>query len=246
MFVSPASYLILAVWMLLLSNLGFLLATKLLGGDLTSATIGIGPRIAEFSLGETRYEFRLLPLNCDFRWEFGTSSPLLRLHNCLIKLAGFLTPLLVGLVLIWTILAVESDGPRGTGAEIYFVHYPNDDVPRDLREGDIVLKAGDQEIADAVDLARALSEWKSGTMTFLVERDGNEAVVDLERHEAKEDGVQRSPGILPSPTRGVVQPLLWSARRRPSCTFSYSNGFTQTCQSRASFTSAIRGPGRFC
>jgi hypothetical protein len=171
--IQPALFLIY-FWIYLLFGMGFVLWSKLLGGKCNEVVIGYGPRIAAFSLGKTHYQLKLLPVTVNMNTERALSE----VRKFLIYVGGLLTPLLVAIALVYAILLNGVDAPLGTGAVIYAT-YPEDGA-EGLHVGDVVRAVDDREVRDALDLAGALSEWRSGRRTFAIDRDGEGQTVEIE------------------------------------------------------------------
>src|SRR5713101_5746784 len=73
-----AAILVVALaWHMLIFTLGYLIAGRALAMEVADLTIGLGPRITSFVLGNTHYDIRLVPLGASVR--LADESPTLRL-----------------------------------------------------------------------------------------------------------------------------------------------------------------------
>src|SRR2546423_13163976 len=57
------SLLLIMMWCTGVYNLGYILAAGILGFKVTVLSIGFGPKLAGFTLGNTNYELKAIPLS---------------------------------------------------------------------------------------------------------------------------------------------------------------------------------------
>jgi hypothetical protein len=168
------------VWVYGFYALGMLAASKLLRSGDDDVKIGVGPQLVAFSLGGTHYKLCLVPLGAEVRADL--TSPW---RVVAFKLAGPATLFLAALLFVFVFLLTGVRLPQRPGAYVRFAVNRQDEAGQDLlKEGDLIVRVGDHEVQDGLDLARELTRWQSGPLPLEIERDGTRRVVALERSPA--------------------------------------------------------------
>jgi regulator of sigma E protease len=173
---SVVSLLFLIMWLVGIYNFGYVLAAKILGYPVNEFSIGYGPKLAGFTLGRTRFSLRLILIGGYVnigRLEASLSS--LFLTCC-----GPLAVILVSFFVMGLHLYRGYDVIAPGGALI--VEGPANETGLSLKKGDVVRRAGGQEIGQALDLVQQLDNWKSGELTLEVSRDARTYQVTLKRN----------------------------------------------------------------
>jgi hypothetical protein len=207
--VDPLAILALnLVWVYGLYTFGMLLASRLLKGEDTEVTMGIGPQLVAFSLAGTRYKLRLIPLLAQV-----SARDLNSLWRVLLlKMAGPLAVLVGAVVAVFLFLLTGIKVPQRSGAIVAATARITDAEGHDLlHEGDFVVRAGDHDVQDGLDLAWTLTRWEDGPMVLEIERGGGRSVVELVRTPTEVPGKQY---LMFRSITALEHPGVWAAVAR--------------------------------
>lgn len=172
------------VWLVGIYNLGFLLASKILGSKVSEFEIGYGgPKLATFTLGNVRYTLSSLLGGSRVRLdEVDHLSPKYIILLC----SGPFAVFLLSCFLAWGYLirnGFEVVVPEGA----VIIESTSADSAPNLKQGDIITMAGDQPIQDGWDLDQQLATWESGELVVIVIRDGHVRRINLNRYSAEQE-----------------------------------------------------------
>ncbi|MFO7171525.1 MAG: RIP metalloprotease RseP [Bacillota bacterium] len=199
---------------ILVHELGHFLAAKSFGVRIYEFAIGLGPTLAAVRRGETRYTLRLFLLMGGFvRWagdegdlddpQGFTAKPVWQ--RMLIIFAGPAMNFILAVALLAALF-----GWRGQPVTLSYVAGVLPGSPAavaGIAAGDRVVAIDGQPIESFAELAEAVRESGGRTLTFTVERQGEQLTIPVEpRLDA--DGQYRV-GIMPDPARVAYRRMGW-------------------------------------
>lgn len=211
-------FLAALIFLVITHELGHFVAAKLAGVKATELFIGFGPRIWSFKRGETEYGIKwilvggyvkILGMNPeeevppeDFPRSYKGVS---RWRRFWIIFSGSLVHILLALIIMFFTISIIGypDAERSSNTISEVGQYIDDtDVESPaykagLERGDTILAMDGQEMEDWDDVAEFISEHPDEEVTMLVERDGQEMMIDVRLAEREGGGGYL--GISPMP-----------------------------------------------
>jgi regulator of sigma E protease len=173
------------VWLLVVYHMGYQFGAKLLGfSPPTEMIIGLGPRMACFTFGRTKYELRLVPLVGASNMDTDQFQNRKGSHFWLL-LCGPFSVIITGLLVVYGIMLGGIDVLQQPGALVVMTN--SDSEACNLQPGDVIIAIDDRLIRTGEDLCNYLSCWDSRAIKVDLERDGNLTVARWER-QAEQSG----------------------------------------------------------
>jgi len=211
------------VVIVMLHELGHLLAAKHGGMKVTEYFLGFGPRLWSFRRGETEYGVKAFPLGgyvkipgmtnleeVDPADEARTYREQPFHARLLVAVAGSAMHFLIAFVLFWVLLVAvgQTDASRVQVQGLVTVAgHPGPAAVAGLRSGDIVVSVDGQAVrGDQVALGRAIQHHAGRPVTMVVDRDGRTvtlSVTPLNDRTVKEPGLTLPAGHAPYGVIGV-------------------------------------------
>jgi hypothetical protein len=189
-----------------LSVFGTMLAAQLLSVRLTRVDIGVGRRIAAFTIGPMDVNVRLIPIGTGFSWR-GRAEGWRR--GVMVTAGSWAVAILFAALVVLHLISGVRLVER-SGVLIHIVE-PGAAAAA-LRPGDVIVGVGDQSVHDRVEFGAALAHWQPGIRRITVVRDGRRLEFDVIR-PSTEAG---SPGRIGIGYGGVTRTMSltpWEAVR---------------------------------
>ena len=180
----PILFAILFFCVIIFSHeLGHFTFAKLFGVKVNQFAIGMGPKIWRKKKGETEYSVRLFPIGgfvsmegedeeSDDERAFGKKKTWQRI---IIVAAGAVVNLILGLLIV--IIMLTQENLIGTPRVNQFYDEATT-VNCGLQEGDIIKKINDRYVFSSYDLSFLLSRDKDASVDFVVDRNGEEKILN--------------------------------------------------------------------
>ncbi|OEU65882.1 MAG: RIP metalloprotease RseP [Desulfovibrio sp. S3730MH75] len=167
-------------------ELGHFVVARLLGIGVKTFSLGFGPRLAGFSLGNTDYRLSLVPLGGyvslageerDMEHDSGFSAKQLFMnrppwHRMLVVAAGPIFNFILAWVIFWGIIL--SHGQMGMSPEVGQLQPDGPALAAGIETGDNVLSINGKKIVFWSDLAETIQSSTTDSLDFVVLRDGVE------------------------------------------------------------------------
>jgi membrane-associated protease RseP (regulator of RpoE activity) len=212
------------VVMVMLHELGHLLAAKRGGMKVTEYFLGFGPRLWSFRRGETEYGIKAFPLGgyvkipgmtnleeVDEADEPRTYREQPFPARLLVAVAGSAMHFLMAFVLLWALLAfvgVPNDNQLSIQGVNPLGGRPGPAQTAGLRAGDVILSVDGRPVGGNADgLTNAIRSHTGQPVSLVVERDGHRqslTVVPADARVDHEQGVTVPPGTAPVGVIGVT------------------------------------------
>ncbi len=166
----------LMIWAVGVYNFGYVFAAKVLGYRINEFSIGYGPKLAGFTLGNTHFTLRILPLG-GYVTVAGLEASL---RSLILTCTGPLTYMLLSFFVIGLHLYRGYEVIVPGGALI--IQVAAEGNAGSLRNGDVVTMAGGERIGHASDLVQQLDYWKSGELQVQLLREQQPQQIILKRN----------------------------------------------------------------
>ena len=208
------------VVIVMLHELGHLLAAKHGGMKVTEYFLGFGPRLWSFRRGETEYGVKAFPLGgyvkipgmtnleeVDPADEARTYREQPFHARLLVAVAGSAMHFLIAFVLFWVLLVAvgQTDASRVQVQGLVTVAgHPGPAAVAGLRSGDIVVSVDGQAVrGDQVALGRAIQHHAGRPVTMVVDRDGRTVTLSVTPPQRPDgEGAGAHPAGRARPLRG--------------------------------------------
>jgi membrane-associated protease RseP (regulator of RpoE activity) len=201
------------IFTVMLHEAGHMIVAKRSGMKVTEFFLGFGPRIWSFRKGETEYGIKAIPAGgyvriigmnsleeVDPEDEARTYRAATFPKRLATILAGIAVNLLIAFVLIFFVLlrVGEPQGPNTT------VRSVSDKAPAAIagfQEGDRILSIDDRRVDEWDDVPRLVKPRAGDATTFVVERDGQQVVLEATPEPRSESDPTGFVGISPGEAR---------------------------------------------
>ncbi|SDK82632.1 regulator of sigma E protease [Maridesulfovibrio ferrireducens] len=165
-------------------ELGHFVVARLLGIGVKTFSLGFGPRIAGFSLGNTDYRLSLIPLGGyvslageerDMDNDSGFNSKQLFMnrppwHRMLVVAAGPIFNFILAWIIFWGIILTH--GQMGMTPEVGSLQPDGPALQAGIQAGDNVLSINGKKIVFWSDLAETIQNSKTESLDLVISRDG--------------------------------------------------------------------------
>ncbi|WP_291326917.1 RIP metalloprotease RseP [Desulfovibrio sp. UCD-KL4C] len=167
-------------------ELGHFAVARLLGIGVKTFSLGFGPKLAGFSLGNTEYKLSLIPLGgyvslageergMDKDSEFNSKQLFMNRppwHRMLVVAAGPVFNFILAWIIFWGIILTH--GQMGMTPEVGNLQPDGPALQAGIQTGDNVLSINGKKIVFWSDLAETIQTSKTDSLNFIIARNGEQ------------------------------------------------------------------------